>query len=67
MEPDLPVPPSKDFVDLRTEDLTSGEMRTNNFEGEEYQNGIRVVAGKYRHMNELVKVLHGTLVWLLRS
>ena len=27
------------------EDLTSGEVETNNFEGMEYQNGIRVVAG----------------------
>ena len=45
VDPDLAVMHSKDFVDLRTEDLTSAEVNTNNFEGQEYQNGIRVVAG----------------------
>ena len=46
MDSDLAAAPSKNFVDLRTEDLTTGQVKTNNFEGEEYQNGIRVVAGR---------------------
>lgn len=47
MDTDLATSVPKDFVDLRTEDLTSSQdVTTNNFEGEIYQNGIRVVASK---------------------
>lgn len=46
VDPDQVSSLPKDFVDHRTEDLTTQPVVTNNFEGEEYQNGIRVVAGK---------------------
>lgn len=36
----------KDFVDLRTEDLTTPTVETDDFEGDRYQNGIRVVSGE---------------------
>ena len=46
VDPDQGSSLPKDFVDLRVEDLTSQDVITNNFEGDEYQNGIRVVASK---------------------
>ena len=46
VEPDRVSSLSKDFVDVRTEDLTTPTVSTDNFEGDNYQNGIRVVTGE---------------------
>ena len=46
VDPDRVASLPKDFVDVRTEDLTTPTINTENFEGTNYQNGIRVVAGE---------------------
>ena len=46
VDPDRVASLPKDFVDLRTEDLTTSTVETDDFEGDRYQNGIRVVAGE---------------------
>ena len=60
VEPDRVSSLSKDFVDVRTEDLTTPTVSTDNFEGDNYQNGIRVVTGELLLLMLLLLLLVAT-------